>query len=198
MNSSVAIERFKQYLKGLDGYSKEAFSAALPWLHVRTVPKGEYLVRAGDTSRHFGFVTEGLVRSFYLRDGDEITTCLCSETRFASSTASFITQTPSHISIRAVEDSTIVLLGFRHLQNLLSSHPFWSGFSRKIAEIEFLFLENYSVRYAHETAEEKYLRLLREHPGIVNRVPLHYIASFLGIKPETLSRIRKKTARRIS
>jgi len=198
MNTSKAIDRFKSYLESLEGYSNESFAAAYPLLTVRIIPKGGYFLRAGETSRYFGYITEGLVRSFYLRDGEEITTCLCSESRFASSTASFITQTPSYINIRAIEETTIVLLGFRHMQKLGISHPFWSVFARKVAEIEFLFLENYQIRYAGETAEQKYLRLLKENPGIINRVPLHYIASFLGIKPETLSRVRKKTAHRIS
>lgn len=198
MNTSVAIDQFKGYVKTLEGYSTAAFSIALPWMIVRTIPKGGYFVKAGDTSLHFGYIADGMVRSYYLKDGEEITTCLCSESKFASSTASFITQTPSHISIRAIEEATIVQISYHHLQKLKAKDPFWSNFSRIIAEREFLFLENYNTRYARETAEEKYLRLLKEFPGIVNRAPLHYIASFLGIKPETLSRIRRKTSRSIS
>lgn len=198
MNTTQAIDRFKTYLKRLEGYSEEAFSSALPAIHVRNVTKGGYFVKAGDTARQFGFIVSGLLRSFYLKDGDEITTCLCHEERFASSTASFITQTPSHISIRAIEESVVVTIAYADLQKLQRVHPFWTHFVRMTAEIEFLFLENYSLRYAHETAEEKYMRLLQEYPGIINRAPLQYIASFLGIKPETLSRIRKRTARRIS
>ncbi|MFH1160583.1 MAG: Crp/Fnr family transcriptional regulator [bacterium] len=198
MNQESAIGRFKSFLRTLDGYSEVAFSLALPFMHIRTILKGNYFVEAGHTSQHFGFIASGILRTFYLREGEEITTCLCDEEAFATSTASFITQTPSHISVRAIETSTVVTISYHDLQKLYALHSFWLGFGRMIAEKEFLFLENYNLRYSHETAEEKYLRLLREHPGMVNRVPLQYIASYLGIKPETLSRIRKKTAHRIS
>jgi len=198
MQLEDAIKKFKEFLKSTSAFDVESFNLALPFFEIRTLKKGEYFVEVDKTCRHFAFVVSGLMRAFSYEGNDETTTCLCNENTIASSTVSFITQTPSDISIQALSDVMLLTISHAHLQELYSKSAYWQKVGRIVAEIEFMSDRQTSWRNSSLPAMEKYLVLLKENPGIVNRVPLQYIASYLGIKPETLSRIRKKIATRIS
>jgi CRP-like cAMP-binding protein len=139
-----------------------------------------------------------MMRSFVNEDGEEITNCICSENELATSTESFITQTPSSISIQALEDVVLLTISYTRLQELYGQSSFWQKVGRILAEKEFISTQHTLWRNYPIPATEKYLILLKENPGIINRIPLHYIASYLNIKPETLSRIRKKISTGIS
>lgn len=194
MERELAIEKFFQFLKTIPGYSVDAIEMALPFIQVEILRKGEHFVEKDKTCRHFAFVANGILRSYSLYDGVENTTCLCSDNTFATSTISFITQTPSNYSIQALEEVTLVLISYENLNFLYSKSPFWEKVGRVVAEREYIELQLSNWRNSPMPANEKYLTLLKENPGIVNRIPLHYIASYIGITPETLSRIRKKIA----
>jgi len=194
MEPKAAIEKFNSYLKTVSGYNKDSFDLALPFIQVRSLRKGEHFVERDKTCKHFAFVASGIMRAYTLFDGTESTTCLCNDNTFATSTISFITQTPSNVSIQALEDVTLVLISHENLNLLYSKSPFWEKVGRVVAEREFIELQQSNWRNSPIPAKDKYLTLLKENPGVVNRVPLQYIASYIGITPETLSRIRKKIA----
>ncbi len=194
MDRELAIDKFTQFLKTIPGYSIDAIDLALPFIQVEMLSKGAHFVEKDKTCRHFAFVAEGIMRAYILYDGIENTTCLCSDNTFATSTISFITQTPSNVSIQALEKVTLVLISYDNLNFLYSKSPFWEKIGRVVAEREFIELQQSNWRNGPIPAQEKYLTLLKENPGVVNRIPLHYIASYIGITPETLSRIRKKIA----
>lgn len=198
MDANDAIDKFRQFVKGVPGYAPETFDIALPYIEVRRVEKGDFVVELGKTSRYLAFVAEGFIRGYKLFDGVESTTCLCGSNSFATSTSSFITQSPSSLALQALEPVTLVLLSHDSLQNLYAVSPFWEKVGRYIAEHEFLSMHSNSWRNSPISAHEKYLTLMSENPGIVNTVPLHYIASYIGITPETLSRIRRKLSKGIS
>lgn len=165
---------------------------AVPFFELKKLKKGELFVEKYSTCRHFAFLVSGMMRSFVNYEGEEITNCICSENTTATSTVSFITQTPSSISIQALEDVVLLTISYSKLQELYGRSSFWQKAGRIIAEKEFIEEQQNSWRNKPIPAADKYLILLKENPGIVNRIPLHYIASYLNIKPETLSRIRKK------
>ena len=195
MNFNIAIEKFHNYLRTINGYSKEAFELALPYIQVKNFKKGEHFVEAGKTCKHFAFVASGIMRSYSFYDGNESTTCLCSDNTFAISTISFITQTPSNASIQALNDVTLGLISHEDLNALYAKSTFWERVGRVVAEQEYIELKQSNWRNSPIPAKDKYLTLLKENPGIVNKVPLQYIASYIGIAPETLSRIRNKIAK---
>lgn len=195
MESQDAIDKFNSYLKTIPGYSKDAFEMALPFIQVRNLKKGEHFVERGKTCRHFAYVADGILRAYSLYDGDESTTCLCSDNTFATSTISFITQTPSNVSIQALDNVMLVLISHENLHQLYAKSPFWEKVGRVVTEREYIELQQSSWRNGPIPAHDKYLILLKENPGITNKVPLQYIASYIGITPETLSRIRKKIAK---
>lgn len=190
----TAIERFRSFLASSMEFADEDFDLARPYFEIKKLKKGEMFIEKFSTCRYFAFVVSGMMRSFVNEEDQEITNCICSENALATSTVSFITQTPSNISIQALENVELLTISFSRLQELYARSPFWQKAGRIIAEKEFIAGQRNSWRNNPIPASDKYLILLKENPGIVNRIPLHYIASYLNIKPETLSRIRKKVS----
>lgn len=198
MDIETGVTYFKNYLLKNTSFDNDAFEEAIPLMQLQFVQKNKYFVESGKLSQKFGFIISGMMRAYFLDDGNEITNCICSDNSFASSTTSLITQTPSELNVQAIEDTYILTMSFDDMNKLFSKFPFWANVGRLIAEKEFLYSDCRLRCYNNQEATEKYIQLLKDNPHIINRVPLQYIASFLGIRPETLSRIRKNTARRIS
>lgn len=194
MNRNAVIEKFKCFLESKIAIDEEAFKLAEDFIDVKHLKKGEYYVESNKISRHFAFIAHGIMRAAQEIDGGEKTSCICTENAFANSTISFITQTPSNTSIQALTDVTLLTIHYNDLQTLYRQSPFWLHIGRVIMEQEFLNLQQVSWRNSQLSPDEKYLTLMRENPQVIHQVPLRYIASFLNITPETLSRIRKRTA----
>jgi CRP-like cAMP-binding protein len=198
MQIEEAIQLFRDYLKNIIAFDADEFDLALPYFSIRELRKGMHFVEENKTCTHFAFMISGLVRAYRNDDGEEATVCLCGTNTFATSTVSFITQTPSNTSTQALDDVVLLTISYHDLQHLYTKSTFWQKVGRIIAEKELMFIQKNEWRNSKRTAMEKYQMLLTENPGIVNRVPLQFIASYLGIQPETLSRLRKKLVSRIS
>lgn len=198
MTNEEAVDRFRDFLKSVPGYSLDAFALCENFLEVIYLKRGDVFVERDKTCRKFAFVAEGIMRGFTLVEGNENTTCICSENAFATSTLSFITQTPSNIAIQALNNVCLVTMSHEQINELYKKSPFWETVGRVVAEKEFVALQQSAWRNSPISAEAKYLILLKENPGIVNRIPLHFIASYIGVTPETLSRIRKRITLRKS
>ncbi len=98
------IQKFEAFIRANVPFDKTAFALALPDFEITRLGKGEFFIEKDKTCRHFAYVAEGIIRAYDVNDGEEITTCLCSANTFATSTLSFITQTPSNISIQALTE----------------------------------------------------------------------------------------------
>lgn len=193
-----AIQKFEIFLKTVVVFDQEAFEYAKQFFRIITLKKGEFFVEADKTCRYFGFIVSGFMRAYYTENGNEVTTCLCNDNFFATSTTSFILQKPSDINVVATETTVILAIGHADLNLLYNKFDFWAKAGRVIMEKEFLHADCRNRCYEKLSPDDKYLTLINENPGILNRVPLHIIASYLNITPETLSRIRKRTLKRIS
>ena len=108
---------------------------------------------------------------------------------------SFVTRQASDIAIQAVEDSKEVLLSYHNLQRLYEKNPFWQQLGRLVSESEYLITDAHHRFLSALSATERYLRVLETDRELLQRAPLQYLATYLQIAPETLSRIRKKIAR---
>ena len=185
------MEQFKQLIMQFPHYSEDAYIIAAPYFKVQKLKKGEYFLEEGKVSKKIAFIVSGLFRTYYLKDGMEITTCFCKENSFTTSYKSLITKQPSDLSIQAIEDTELLVIQFDDLQKLYEKHLFWQQVGRLVAEKEFITIECYTRFLNDKTAKQRYLQVLENENDIIQRVPLIYLASYLQVAPETLSRIRK-------
>lgn len=183
----------KAYYKNLiPNLRDEEWNALEERLTIQQLKKGEFLTRQGEISRTVSFINKGLLRMYYVNDGREICTGFMCENDYISSYGSFLTQSPSAENIDALEESELVNLSFDDMQTLYKTHPVFETFGRKIAEMLFIMVSSQTTRLLTLTPEERYQSILQYQPFVIQRVPQYMIASFIGISPEHLSRIRKK------
>ena len=160
----------------------------------KTIPQNDNYIEAGSIPRKFALVISGLFRYVYLDSkGKEFTKGLIPEHRFISSYSAMITQTPSWFYVEALEDSTIFEINYDKWLDLRKEDPYWDRFLLKMVEFGFMVKEKRERELLLLDAETRYQNFRKDFPGMENRIKQHIIASFLGIKPESLSRIRKKS-----
>ncbi|NME71602.1 Crp/Fnr family transcriptional regulator [Flammeovirga aprica] len=139
------------------------------------------------------FIDQGLIRSYYLQDGKEINTYFACDGQFISSYSSFISQTPALENLEAIEESTVYAISFETMAELYQKASKFEKLGRIMAEKNYLCVIERTRKMQILTAKEKYLDFIQTYADkIVHRVPQHQIASYLGIAPESLSRVRKQ------
>ena len=148
-------------------------------------------------SGEVAFVVDGMFRQFYTKEGEERTTYFFFEHQFLSAYISCITQKPAQISIEALTDSTYIVFPYAVLNALFEDHMVWQKFGRLMAEYLTIGLEERMASLLLLSPEERYLDLLEGgKKKILERVPQHYIANYLGITPVSMSRIRNRILRK--
>ncbi len=160
----------------------------------RKLKKGSYLLKAGARCQELVFIKEGYLRMYDFADGKEITFWIGSTGSFLTSLSSFIFQTPNFWNIQAITDCEILVINRKDHFDLLKKYPQWMEVDNLILAKAFALLEQSMFSQLHTTAQQRYQSLLERNPNIFKFVPLQYIASMLGITPETLSRLRKNKA----
>lgn len=154
--------------------------------------KGEMFYDAEKICRKIGFIRSGSIRSFYNIDGDEVTRFVLMENQFFTAFQSFFANQPSPEFIQAIEKTNLYTISKENLDDLHKKYPEMVHLSYLVTIQSHLRLEKRVFNLIALSAEERYRLFEEENPQMVERVPLQYIASILGMKPETLSRIRKK------
>lgn len=159
--------------------------------------KRQYLLQQGDVSKYTAFVEKGLLRSYIIDDkGSELIMQFAPEGWWIGDMYSSLTGEPAENNIDAIEDSELLLLTSQAHEQLLRDAPVFERFFRLLLQNSFIALQRRLKGNITQTAEEKYKSFIRLYPNIAQRVPQHNIASYLGITPESLSRIRKQMAER--
>ncbi len=189
------MEAFNNYLKQFPHYTPKVFEMVLPFLQVTTLEAGAYFLPQGKICRNIAYIEKGLLRLYYLHDGKEVTNCFCKENTLTTSYSSLITQQASDIAIQAIEQSQLIVLPYDALQKLYAKDLFWQQVGRLAAEAEFITTECHHRFLRDLSATERYLQVLENENDLLQRVPLNYLATYLQVAPETLSRIRKKITR---
>jgi CRP-like cAMP-binding protein len=161
----------------------------------RYVKKKRTILNQGDISRYLIFVLNGSLRSFTVdSDGNEHVMQFAFEGHWVSDLSSFITQAPGEMVIEAIEDCEVVLLPHQELNSMLDKIPALEKFFRHLYQQAYVALQKRVNLRATTSAKERYEELISQHPNIAKRIPLQYIASYLGITAESLSRVRSKMA----
>jgi len=184
-------EALKQLFKLLAPFTDEDFEEAQPFFKTETFRKHEYFSKAGRISDRMGFVNSGLLRSFYTIKDKETTTFFQMPGTIATALASFIQMRPAMENIQAMETSELIIVSRKDLLTLYNENWKWQQVGRIFTEQYYVKMEQRMISLQSQSALERYENFLQEFPELIKSVPLYYIASFLGISPETLSRIRK-------
>ncbi len=189
MRSPLLFDNLNKYAK----ITEADFEQIEKVISKKFVKKRRTLLGEGDTSRYIYFVEKGALRSFTVdKDGIEHVVQLAIEDHWIADLCSFVTQVPGNISIESIEDSEILLLPYHELELLYGQVPALERYFRQLFQRAYVSLQRRFNLTLSVSAEDRYRQLLKDSPQIAAKVPLIYIASFLGITPESLSRIRKQ------
>lgn len=180
-----------------DGLSLEDIMQLYALAETRELKAGEIYIKTGVLSYKLALIRQGLIRAFLKnQNGDEVTLMLRWEQQFVASMDGVLHQRPSRFIYQALEDTILVEVDFMQVQSLIDNHPKLSA-ARNHILLQMLSQAMDRVEsFVLLSAEERYLKLMKEKPGIFNRVPDKYISTLLGITPVSLSRIRKRISLR--
>lgn len=155
--------------------------------------KNEYFIRAGDESRYMALTLKGLFRLFYTdTEGNEFTKGFNCSGQFLISYSAFVQNRPSFFSIQALQNSTILQFDFHCFSKMMQDDIRWYPFTYKLLESVYILKELWEKSLLLEDAAHRYSIFKKDFTSIENQIKLAHAASYLGITPETLSRIRKK------
>jgi CRP-like cAMP-binding protein len=183
------LDKINQFISALRPEVKQALEAANITKHFK---KGDYLLRNGEVCHNSYWIEKGVLRKYYLAGEKEISTELLFENDLAISMRSYTLQTVSNECIQALDDSSVFSTSHARFQQSKKQFPELIQLDLLLTEYYALWLEERLFRFHTMDATTRYRLLLQEHPEMIQKVQLTYIASYLGISLETLSRIRAK------
>lgn len=162
---------------------------------IKEIKKGEFLVKEGQRNKDTYFVLSGLVRQFKLMNGEELTTNFFNEGQWIISLMSFSDNPIAESNLIAEEHTLVVVGNEEKAQEIFKLFPRLETISRAVMESVFGEQQKILTSYLTDSPEQRYLKLLNDRPDILQRVTQYQVASYIGVKPESLSRIRKRIAK---
>lgn len=193
----MKFEVFEKYLKEKQtDLTEEDLNRIQAVSIFKKLRKRQYLLQEGNINHHACFIIKGCLRNYHMsEDGIEHILKFAVENWWMSDLESYNNGIPSKNSIDAIEDSELLLIEKNDFKRLVNDIPRFREFWDKLKSKSVDTLQNRIMSNISDTAEEKYFKFIKSYPDIFNRVPLHMIASYLGLSRETLSRIRNQNAK---
>lgn len=184
------MQTLLNHIQSIHPISTKAEKALLEICNEVKFHKGANVQAIGHTCKTIYFVKAGCIRIYYFKEDSDITESFEFENAFVARAESLFTGKPSRKAIQAIEDTNLIGIDSSKLFKLFELHHDLETLFRKIIEASYVSTVNRIESLQFNTAEERYFNLIKDHSNILKRVPLKYIASYLGITPVSLSRIR--------
>jgi CRP-like cAMP-binding protein len=181
-----------KYFSQITTLSKEEEKALADGMVVTNLKKDTFLIKEGQTSIDTYFILEGCLRQYCLIDGEEKTTNFFTEGQWVISLTGLTQNTPSYFNLVCMEDTSLVIGNEQMAQQLFKKFPRFETLARVVVEKSFAEQQRLMTSYHTDTPEQRYLKLLKSRPDLFQRVSQYHMASYIGVKPESLSRIRKR------
>jgi CRP-like cAMP-binding protein len=185
------VSRIKRVIESFHPPKDHEWQEFAGKLFIKKFKKGDYLTSQGQVENHIYFLNTGSTRSWFLQEGNEYTVDFHFDGDFATAYLSFITREPSLISIEALEDTEAYVISHRSLNELYVKHHSIEKIGRLIAEYQYAKRLRKEMDLLSKTAEERYGALFERNPALIQNTSVKHLSSYLGIQPESLSRIRK-------
>lgn len=189
----VKLDEFRKFIENYTTLSENEWKEISACFTHKTIQKDEILLQEGKICRHLYFIESGLLRYFINKDGNDFTKFFTIAPYCFTSQVSFTSEKPATENIQAIEKSIIWQTSLQQANDLLELKG-WNTFVRKLIQEVQYFTEEILQELQTETAENRYKKMTKTNPALLQRIPLQHLASFFGIAPQSLSRIRKKIA----
>jgi CRP-like cAMP-binding protein len=172
--------------------SKEKWQTLLNAHTQQEFKKGKILSKPGELVQEVHFIISGGIRMYYVKNNREYTCSFCFEGSYLGDYKSMLTSQPSRLYVEAIEDTVVYSLSKENMEELYHHSPEFIQFGKRFAEFLFTEITSRNESFLFETPEERYIQIMDEYPQLIQRIPQYMLASYIGVTPETISRIRKR------
>ncbi len=186
------MEQIRQYFEKTDKLSDADWDIFSSKLVREEFPKKALLLQVGQTEKYLSFVERGIIRFYIPKEDQDLTFTFVFNNEFVSAYDSFLTQLPAHYNVEALSDIVLWRLSYKDLQDIYAQTEIGNTIGRHASEQLFMEKSKRELSLLNETAEQRYRNLFTEQPHLIQKIPLKYLASYIGITPQALSRIRKR------
>jgi len=186
------MESLISYLKTNFSISNQTLEKVKECFKYEEIKKGDFFIRQGRIADKIAFVESGVIRIFAESEEKEVTQWISTPGYFITELSSFVFEKPARLSFQSLEDTILYSIDKKNHSELCLQFADWNETDKKFIAKCFVMLEDRIFGHLYMTAEERFIQLMNTQPGLFNKVPLQYLASMLGMTPETLSRMRKK------
>ena len=188
---NITMLKVKNYFEAI-GFAGDDLEKILNAFELQSFKKNDFVVEEGKTSRYMGFVESGMFQYYVIQDGEERTNYVSIENTFFASVLSFISETASLENVKALVDGSISMISKTNLKILLNEIPAFKDFYIGLLEATLCGIDASRYDLIVLTAEQRYEKMLKNEPHLLQQIPLQHLASMLGVTPRHLSRIRSK------
>jgi CRP-like cAMP-binding protein len=185
------LEALRKFIEKYTSLPTDEWKGISDCFEKRVIEKDEIILQEGKVCRHLYFLESGLLYFYINKDGNNITKFFTEAPYFFTSQSSFNSKKPATENIQAIEKSVVWQISYNQVNELYKLKS-WTDFARKIIQEVQFFTEEILEELQTETAEVRYEKMQKNNPVLLQRIPLKHLASYLGIAPQSLSRIRKK------
>ena len=189
----MTYDSIKVFLKSFNILTDSEIGDFVQLLTHKTYKKSEYFIKEGETCKQVAFILSGSLRSYYISDkAEEITYCITFPNNLMTAYSSFLTGQPTQENIQAITQTELLIIPKGKIETLVQQNPNWIYFLKIIAEQQYIELEKRIFQLQKSDAAKRYADLMKNQPEYIQKIPLQYLASYLGISQRHLSRIRKE------